>query len=109
MSEPRPDPVQRFFGGALIAVGGLIATLCGVCSLSVIWMVLATVIQNDMNFGLLFGSMLSLVFLVPIVGGVPMIMGILIFRWGRRLYWPIPRIEEQIAVFSDEPAGDRDG
>ena len=33
MSEPAPDPVLSFFGGAMIAVGWLALTLGGLCTL----------------------------------------------------------------------------
>jgi len=46
---------------------------------------------------------------VAIVGGLPIVVGILIFRWGRRLYRPVPPIPpDQIAVFDDDPDEDRD-
>ena len=94
------DPVQRFFGGALMAVGGLIAALCGTCTL---------VVMGFGVFGLFDGSssvgdLASGVAVLALVGGLPTVLGVLIFRWGWGLYRPTPRTSrDQVAVFSDDP------
>jgi hypothetical protein len=109
VSEPRPDPVQRFFGAALMAVGALIAALCGACTLLFIGVTLIGMASNPSNLGLMLTGVFSGALVVAIVGGLPIVVGILIFRWGRRLFRPPLEIaEEQIAVFSDEPDEDRD-
>ena len=101
MSEaPRPDPVQRFFGAALMAVGGLIAVLCGLCTLLVLGGSLVTMAMNPSNLALMLTGVFSGALLVAIVGGLPTVVGILIFRWGRGLYHPAPGVP--VEVFSDE-------
>jgi len=83
MSEPpRPDHVTGLFGAALIAVGVLMMALCGGCG-AVFFVIFAAdglAHPNDMAMELL-----------PIVlGGVPALVGLGLFVWGRRL-WRGPR------------------
>jgi len=94
------DPVLKFFGGALMAVGGLIAALCGTCTL---------VVMAFGVFGLFDGSssvgdLLNGVGILALIGGLPTVLGALLFRWGWGLYRPARRTSrDQIAVFSDDP------
>ena len=92
MADSHPDIVQRFFGAALMAVGGLIAALCGACSLVFVGVTLISMILNPGNLGLMLTGVFSGALAVAIVGGLPTVVGILIFRWGRRLYRPPPPI-----------------
>ena len=62
---------RRFFGGLLIAVGLLIATLSGLCSLGFVAMTLGPALR-----GPAVGSNLGLgVVLVGVFGGVPFALG----------------------------------
>jgi hypothetical protein len=66
-------PVQRFFGGALMAVGFLIMALCGICSTCGVIMGL-----TDPTFR--GGDTLALVL---VVGGVPFALGLGLFVAGK--------------------------
>lgn len=97
MSAPQPSPERRFFGAALMAVGGLIAALCGSCTV----ILSVAMIVESLNYPRELFSML-LMFLV--VGGVPTLLGLMLFCWGRRLRRPpTSNRPKNLAVFSDEP------
>ena len=66
--------MKRLFGGILLAIGILIAGASGLCSLAVL-------VSGD--FG--SGADLDALGIVAIVGGVPMVVGILIAFGGRSL------------------------
>jgi hypothetical protein len=109
MSEPHPDPVQKFFGGALMAVGGLIALLSGTCTALFVVGSIASMAANPSNLSLMMTGVFSGALVVAIVGGLPTVMGILLFRFGRRLYRPVPPARDyDPKVFSDEPETDGD-
>lgn len=91
MSEP--EPVQKLFGAALMAIGGLIAALSGACTLLVIGVTLFSMVQNPANLELMLTGVFSGALVVAIVGGTPIVVGILIFRWGWGLYRPPPQTE----------------
>jgi hypothetical protein len=83
--QPSPkrggNPVVKLFGAMLMAVGGLIATLCGLCSLGFIgWGIVSSVGQVN-------GEQ-ALVYLVPIliIDAIPIGIGVLLFLGGRSLY-----------------------
>lgn len=66
--------MTRFFGGLLLAIGILIMTSSGLCSL---YIVVAgfTAAMRDPSL-----------FLFPlIIGGVPFAIGFGLYKWGRRL------------------------
>jgi hypothetical protein len=65
--------MKMFFGGLLLATGGLIALLSGLCSAYFFLMFAGT------DGGL---SMLPLVFMI---GGIPFAIGLGLFFWGRSL------------------------
>lgn len=69
MSRSAP---RTFLGGLLIAVGGLIATLSGLCSLAVIGASYSAVLKGPGVLGNLIGGLL----LVGVVGGVPFVLGV---------------------------------
>jgi hypothetical protein len=71
--------VSRFFGGLLMAVGGLIAVTSGLCSLTVAAMFVASVVQTPGDMPGLFAMVLGF-------GGVPFGIGLALFFWGRSLY-----------------------
>jgi hypothetical protein len=75
------DPVQTFVGGALMALGGLIAALCGLCTLGVIGFGVVDTITGGPTDDLMGGAVI-----VAIIGGLPTAAGVLLFMWGRRLY-----------------------
>lgn len=61
--------VRSFFGGLLCLIGGLLALLSGGCSLFFV-----------------FGGMdLESLPLVLLVGGIPFIIGLLLYKWGSSL------------------------
>lgn len=93
MSEARPDPVQRFFGAALIAIGVLMMVLCGGCG--------AIIFLFYVFDGLAHPNDMSMAIIPIFVGGVPALIGLGLFAGGRALRGgpkPPPRTEP--------PAGD---
>lgn len=100
----RPSPVQRFFGGLLIAVGVLIAALCGLCTM--VFMVGSVI---DRGGGELFAGG-DVFILALVIGGLPTGIGALIAWGGWRLYRPKPAIRPAtLQVFSDKPPPDGEG
>ena len=96
MSDAPPSPLQKFIGGLLMAVGGLIAALCGVCTL---YFTVASLATSSGEFA---GP--SMLILVLPIGGIPMVLGGLIAFAGWRLYRPKRRLKPQtLEVFSDRP------
>jgi hypothetical protein len=79
MAEPVPPdaPLRRFFGWILLLVGGLIATLCGLCT--AVFFVTG-----------LFGDR-SYVVLSLVIGGLPTALGFGLFVAGRSLLRPPPK------------------
>ena len=85
MSDPsrtETSVVAKLFGAMVMAIGGLIAVLSGLCSLTVVW----SMIQNAMRYPRFAGANLASLWLVLIFGGAPLIIGVGIFLWGLRLY-----------------------
>lgn len=68
--------VVKLFGGLLMAAGGLIAGLCGLCSAGVVIMTV-----SDGPDGLRSSILLALMF-----GGPPIVIGAGLFLWGRSLW-----------------------
>lgn len=83
MNEPDPaaDGMRRFFGGLLMAVGGLIAILCGLCSLFALVFVIPGGFSNGPE---LAGPGLFVVW--AIIGLLPTLVGVIVFWLGQRLY-----------------------
>ena len=100
MSEA--SPLQKFFGAGLMAVGGLMAALCGTCTLYF----LGAAVQNAFYpEGLGSAALVSL--LALLIGGLPTALGLLLTRWGWRLRRPARRVPlSQIDAFSDPPGGE---
>jgi hypothetical protein len=76
--QDRRDPVVRLFGALLMGVGVLMMTLCGLCSLTVI-------------FSVAGGGVSDLLGMLPValvVGGAPIAVGFGIFWLGRWLRGP---------------------
>ena len=75
MSEPRrPDPTLRFFGGALVAVGGLIFGLCGACT------------GAFLVGGLVSPGGSGLIGMALLIGVAPTVIGFILLRVGLRMY-----------------------
>lgn len=70
--------MTKFFGGLLMAIGILIATLSGLCSA---WFLVMTLGDSG---GSEFGGIGMLGF-IAVIGGVPFVSGIGLFYWGRWL------------------------
>jgi hypothetical protein len=72
----------RFAGAAMMAVGGLIVTLCGSCtayfSLSALWSVVGGTPESSYVWIILIPAL--------IFGGVPTFFGAWLFRSGQRQY-----------------------
>ena len=82
MSE-HPNPVGRFFGGLLMVVGGLMATLAGLCT---ILFVGSVVLEMGRGNQTIFGETASFLLLSAVVGGGPIILGVALFFLGRFLW-----------------------
>ncbi|HEY8004356.1 MAG TPA: hypothetical protein VIE16_09015 [Phenylobacterium sp.] len=95
MSEPpKPDPMNRFLGAAMIAVGGLIFGLCGLCTLT--FLVAGMIPQGDRSF-----SVIALV-----VGGIPTGLGFLLLRGGLTMFRGRRRVlaPGEAGYLNDEPS-----
>jgi hypothetical protein len=80
MSEPRSDhSLRRFSGWLLLLVGGLVATLCGLCT--AVFFVAGLIPHGDASF-----TRLSL-----LIGGIPTAIGVGLFLAGRALLRPTER------------------
>jgi hypothetical protein len=76
---PRPMTAARFFGGLMMAAGGLITVSAGLCSVAVSVM--------GLTDGSSPGEMLTLGLpLVLLFGGVPIAIGLALFFVGRSLF-----------------------
>lgn len=84
---------DRFFGGLLMAVGGLIAGLCGTCTVLflgggllsfVSQLASSATARGHLGADLLGG--VSLASVVAMTGGAPTAVGVLLFREGRKRY-----------------------
>jgi len=79
MSEPQErDPVRVFAGRALVTVGALILGLSGLCTLGFAGVTLVSDLQQPNSYGS-FSNMLPFMLMI---GGVPMLIGFGIIRWG---------------------------
>jgi len=69
------DVLERFIGAAIMAVGLLIALLCGTCT-------------AYFTFGALGsqGSQMFIILLALLLGGTPTVIGVVMFRYGLNLY-----------------------
>lgn len=72
-----PAPVRRFFGAALMALGGLMMLLCGGCGALVFVLYLVDAFAHPNDAGMM---------LIPVVvGGVPALVGFGLWAAGRAL------------------------
>lgn len=95
---------RRLFGALLMALGGLIALLCGLCSLSsfvgMTWGMISS-LTAGYGAGALSGLLFSLV-IVGVVGGLPTFVGVLMFRRGLRMRRGA-QARIPVGVFGDAP------
>ena len=70
---------MKFFGGLLMGIGILIATLSGLCSA----FFLLTMLTSSGGGGEFGGG--GMLILIAIVGGLPFMSGVGLFYWGRWL------------------------
>lgn len=70
--------MSRLFGGILQAAGILIAGASGLCSL----VFLGSIIDGNAQFG---SELAQILMLVALFGGIPFVIGIAMFRWGRTI------------------------
>ena len=75
--------LQRFLGGCMMAAGGLIATLCGLCTVLSEAAMMVSAFAGGRWENL---AALSTSFTVPLlVGGLPTAAGVALFIAGRRM------------------------
>ena len=92
------DPVRRFLAGALMAVGGLIAGLCGTCTAATLGFGVVDAFGGSTGVGDLLGAAVFL----ALIGGVPTLLGVLIFRAGLRRLPRRRASREGVAGFGDD-------
>ncbi len=81
-SPPGPSPKRRTVGGLMMAAGLLIAGLCGLC----------TGYFEIMFLGDDSGTLGDGAAVIPVmIGGLPILLGVGLFLWGRRLARTAPR------------------
>jgi hypothetical protein len=97
------NPLQKFIGGALMAVGGLIAALCGTCTVATIGYGLF----DSLGGGVAADDLVSGVVMLGLIGGVPTVLGVLLFRWGWRLFRPPRPSARALAATFRDPEEDR--
>jgi ABC-type Na+ efflux pump permease subunit len=79
MNEPAErDAVRVFAGRALVTVGALILGLSGLCTLYFGGLSLF----SDLKQANSYGSFSSILPFMLVLGGVPMLIGFGLFRWG---------------------------
>ncbi len=72
-ATPPRDPMRTFVGGAMMAIGGLVAVLCGLCTAT--FMVAAMVPGGDKGFFVM----------ALVIGGIPTAIGVGLFVAGRAI------------------------
>ncbi len=82
MASARHDPVMVFVGAALMAIGGLIAALCGTCTLLATAGLLIDLAEGQRNGGADYGINF---WTVAAIGGLPTLVGLGMFLGGRSL------------------------
>jgi hypothetical protein len=85
VSDPKPTEhnsrsTERFIGAALMAIGGLVATLCGACTAIFTVGSLASALRESGS------SAASLFMMALVIGGVPTLAGVFVFRTGLQRY-----------------------
>jgi hypothetical protein len=80
-SKPGGNPVAKLFGAMLMAIGGLIATLCGLCSLGFIGLGVVNAVSQPSG-----GGSATLIVMALFLGAIPVGIGVVLFIAGRDLY-----------------------
>ena len=75
------DAIARLFGFMLMAVGGLIALLSGLCSLGFLLVTIESVVRTPASVAPMIG-------LILVIGGVPVAVGVALFVLGLNLARP---------------------
>jgi len=88
MTAPAPDHnrAPRFFGLVLMAVGGLIAATCGLCTLVVAGGGLVALVASGANVLQGLPGALTILVTALVIGGAPAGVGVLLFIAGRRMF-----------------------
>jgi len=84
-SISRSHPAQRLFGALLMAVGGLIAGLCGLCTGTIGLVALFESLLSALNGT---GNLILAAMIVFITGVLPTAIGVVLFLTGRKLWNP---------------------
>jgi hypothetical protein len=88
MSEPAErDPVRVFAGRALVTVGALVLGLSGLCTLGFAGVALFSDLQQANSYGS-FSNMLPFML---VIGGLPMLVGFGLLRWGLSVLRKAPK------------------
>lgn len=87
-----------YVGAAMMVVGGLMTMLSAAGGLLLVSISVEAMPVND-KMG---GDLTFLFGLVTVVAGAPLVLGVLIYKWGWRMYRPVAHREE-IEAFSDHP------
>ncbi len=85
MKDPdlRHAALREYAAGAIMAVGGLIAGLSGLCTLYFAVRFHPFVLpRGDYASGLMFSGLIAML----LTGGIPISLGVVIFRFGLRLF-----------------------
>ncbi len=75
-----PSPVWRFFGWLLMAAGALIAGAAGLCSAVYLMILLPDLFGPSRD-----AYAQTFIWIVPVVGGVPIAVGLALFFGGRAM------------------------
>jgi len=78
------EVIRKFWGAALMAVGGLIAGRCGSCTLLIVGMAFSDFAAQMMRGDLSWLGTLPIL----LIGIVPTFVGVLLFRAGLRRFRP---------------------
>jgi len=76
-----PDAVRRAFGALLMLLGAMMTLLCGLCSLLFLYIGLSE--RSDALTTV--DGFTSVVGVIAMFGGPPVLVGLALFFWGRRL------------------------
>jgi len=87
MTDPRSGKrdSERFTGSLLMACGGLIAGLCGLCTLALGGGSIVAMFYHGLSADNVGGAF-SMVLMAAIIGGIPTLIGVWLFWIGRRIY-----------------------
>ena len=86
-TPPAASPVRRFLGALLIAVGGLIAALSGLCSVVFLGALVVDLVRDPASMD---SAVWPSLILLLVVGGLPLAIGVGLVFWGRALRRRLP-------------------